>query len=719
VTILTKLSDGRFGAQSSYHGPFASTGSTKYVPLLASDLRKLAMAKATLSSPGDNDWSQVGADVTLSGASDAVCLYAFYDSGNGRIGVATAQANGDFRYHAFNTATQSWDISDELIVQPAAATIYTTAPSHPCVAVAWRSNGDVTCIHNGYDSATGTNSSYRFIRTTSWGSHSKVQSTTGNVTGIASAYEGPTDSGTNDDQTLFLMQRSNGKDVRRHHFNESITVRSEEASANIDGANVVTGPGVKLASDVVYFPYVNSDDKVHVVSWDGTDGASTIGVTEIGAVGEQTAAFNGAGSAPFPSMGLVYDGTDVHLLYAAASDGDIYHNDDATTTGGTETKVVSGIVCHHLSASPSADNNTILLLYGDGDRVARFTKISIGATSAVSNYPLSAFLLGLRKLPVPLDQPPPGSATQLPAVEGETLWEQRWDACVLTPHSLSGGATWDYETRGAIGFDSPNDELCNVPGRLRQGGWPSGTFETQFDSVLQSNVVEIVATRTQFETLDQSNKKRNHTDMELHREGTPQSGAYDVYAWSRGGRGWPPQHEYKISLLAKLGSDFGRGTDGNYNEQWCIITQCFGFGDNNDGSRNPWMPLTVVSGEWQITLRGDSRDPLNGDKNYEYPNQAGAPGFFSLGPLEIDVWELFEISFRYDYRRTGNVGQGNGYCRVKRNGELKLDISGIQLGYNDQDGSTFSAGIYHYFSGTSNADSLSFKLGPFRFEKLA
>jgi len=168
-----------------------------------------------------------------------------------------------------------------------------------------------------------------------------------------------------------------------------------------------------------------------------------------------------------------------------------------------------------------------------------------------------------------------------------------------------------------------------------------------------------------------------------------------------------------MSFLIKLGDDFALN-----NRQWTIITQAFGFGDSNDGSRNPWMPLSVTDGHWKIILRGDSRSPLYGNKNYEYPNQAHAPTSHDLGPALVNTWELLEVWFGYDYRRTGGVGVGNGFCRVRRSGVEKLNISGIQLGYNDSNGSFMGMGIYHNFNSTSNADKLSLMFGGIRFEEI-
>ena len=275
----------------------------------------------------------------------------------------------------------------------------------------------------------------------------------------------------------------------------------------------------------------------------------------------------------------------------------------------------------------------------------------------------------------------------LPAITGEVIWEQNWSDCILSPI-----LDWSAHHRGAEGFVNPSDRVCDNPGRIRLPNQPSGTYATVYDDELGGNALEIVTNRAQWELDAKSSGKHNrdHTEIELYSKAYLQQGRF----LERG-------RDYKLSMLRRFTSETWRIP----NPQWNIVFQLHGVRDSKDVSRNPPLALSVTDGRLLIDIRADERED-SVDKKYTFSKTS-----IDIGPLMVDEWQLFEIEFRLDYR------EGGAKLRVAVNGEQRVDLTGIAIGYNDKRGPNMVMGTYHDYNSNSIVDSYSQRLGPIRFER--
>lgn len=376
--------------QNSYHGPF-EISSDFYAILLTGNSHDIVAVRATPASPVDGDWDSSDTPIRIStkyiGPSGEApgdltqdpirSIWALEDSSD--LHVVTQQESGRIAYHVYDPGTLAWTIRDEHIAKTGDTNFGSAAPPIPAASLGRRSDGDVVVVA-AYDDA-GDETFRVFTREgTTWTNRGEA------TAGVASTdYRGvaviPRDSS---DRITWACKDHTNNDVDLRSIDSSNTLSSvTEVDADVDLADLVVAPGVINSSNVIYLPYIDADNQISAGSW--TSGASpTVSVDDT--VGDNSVYGNGRASAPYCAACLAIDGSNnVHLVYVAEGDGDIYYDGAVASGGETDSKIATAAgFAWRVSCRVNADDSAVLVLYSDSGTTTFFShSLAAGPTSFI------------------------------------------------------------------------------------------------------------------------------------------------------------------------------------------------------------------------------------------------------------------------------------------------------------------------------------------------
>ena len=374
---ITALSDAAFPARNYKCGPFEMGSGVYFVALESTGRRHVTVLKAASTTAVDGDWSVQDNGSLVRGDSDIESLWATRQSN--KLHISTQQANGNVRYHVFDVDTDTFTIKDETVVS-AGDTDFDNAPANEAVSHGLRANGDVvlTAAYND-----GTLERIRcFVRSAATGTWSNIGAADGAV--AATDYTNPIVIGTDsNDRVTWAFFDATGNDVDTQSL----------SSANALGTVTSLDPGVVTTPPYVLGPGAMVGDTVNTCYIDGdffisnrqfTAAAAPSGITFVNDVSDAAVLGRLNTTPPFVVATLVRADTEVHLLYGRHTGEDLYHCDDATTTGGgTETEIQDAITCNRISAEHGV--NGILYAYSNGDDSPIFATLSTGHATLVAN----------------------------------------------------------------------------------------------------------------------------------------------------------------------------------------------------------------------------------------------------------------------------------------------------------------------------------------------
>ena len=124
-----------------------------------------------------------------------------------------------------------------------------------------------------------------------------------------------------------------------------------------------------------------------------------------------------------------------------------------------------------------------------------------------------------------------------------------------------------------------------------------------------------------------------------------------------------------------------------------VLLQQHDVPDPGEQYRNPIMALTYADGVIGMDYKGssDAITPQNPDGSFVYTDHGG----FKLGPPILDTWNFFVIHIVWD--PTGHNGMLEGWLN-----QAYQQLTGINIGFNDQERPRLKFGNYYYSGGQSD-----------------
>ncbi len=351
----------------------------KYGIFLTPDLHHIVAMKTTVASPGDADWDNQDNAIIPNGNSPIISMWAVEDGSD--IHVATQQKNGRVAYHVFDPGTDDWTIRDEQVVI-VGVTNFDNIPVAPAVSLALRSDGDVVLVA-AYNNTDPRPKIRVFSRDgTVWTDRGEAGSTSA-VDSEGVTVVGPDSS----DRISWIFQITSLQTKSLSSTNVLSVVTNVDSSK--DSATFVNAPGVIDSANLISIPYIDASDDISVAQFTSAAVPSPIDLrTDIS---DNNVLGHGATSPPFVVACLALDGTDVHLIYTDAISDDLFHNDDASVSGGgTETEIENNVTAHRVSCKKGTSD--LLYFWGSSTGAADYGAISLAAGPNIT-VPLGTFTL--------------------------------------------------------------------------------------------------------------------------------------------------------------------------------------------------------------------------------------------------------------------------------------------------------------------------------------
>ena len=335
--------------------------------------------KTTVASPGNTDWDSVDGSIMVNrlGHPDQnliASVWAFEH--NSDIYVATQQDYGRVALHIFDPGTSLWTTRDDGALG-LGADGYNPNDSTLTVFVSLsvRSDGDaIIFFHDPAPIGSGNADNCIIMREAgTWGTKVTVLNNSLSP-GILLPPAASDRICKADNQTI------NGVYVNNFLSNNTLAVQSSN-DATPHSNDFVLGAGGIDSSDNCYIPYIDSGGTVVVIDFtndvDNIAGEVTTTVTS-NLVDTST-------DGPL-KLGLVLDGTVVHLFYIEATSDDIYH-DDNDGGWGTDTSEITGTgAIGALSANKLTTD--IGIIYDDAG-TAKFAVYELAAAATIVFKPFN------------------------------------------------------------------------------------------------------------------------------------------------------------------------------------------------------------------------------------------------------------------------------------------------------------------------------------------
>ncbi len=340
----------------------------KYGIFLTPDLHHVVAMKTTVATPADGDWDNQDNAIIPAGNSPIKSMWAVEDGSD--IHVATQQKNGRVAYHVFDPGTDAWTIRDEQVIV-VGDTNFTVIPPEPSVTLVVRSDGDVVLSCSEDDGCL------FIIRTAgTWAS-----AINGDIVGIPGC--AVIDSS---DHATFIYSSSTSL-IRGVRITATDTLETSfSIDATSDTATLRVGPGVIDSANLISVPYIDASDDVSVAQFTSAVAPSPINlrtdVSDLAVLG------NGATVPPFVVACLALDGTQPHLLYADAATADLWHDDNASVSGGgTETEIENTVTANRVSCKKGTSD---ILYFFDDAGAPDFGVVTLAAGPNIT-VPLKTF----------------------------------------------------------------------------------------------------------------------------------------------------------------------------------------------------------------------------------------------------------------------------------------------------------------------------------------
>jgi hypothetical protein len=346
-------------------GPFRASNGDHYVVL--QDGTAGAVWKA---DNGDNTWSeQDAADRPDPGSGTVHGMAAVLDGTSIHISACREGATDNILYAEFNTSTDQWVTTSDFDVVFTDSTGDVTPAQSTGIGV--RSDGDIIIV--GFGAAPKTKGTpYQTIRYnvhqgTGWTDASGTVSD-GGTTNYTHAF------GVMGASDLFHIVYFDGTDIQHKSLNSSNSLSSAEAVN--DNTIVSTTPGLQPVywdnggTETIIVPFirnVSSLDTVYIsqIVSDGTPGAE--------AAVSDTQSIDLPTSQNYAAFMAVDDTNDERfLVYADATDNDVYFDEDTGSGWGTDSEILNTVNVTQISATSLVNDggDTVLAyVYNDGGTV--------------------------------------------------------------------------------------------------------------------------------------------------------------------------------------------------------------------------------------------------------------------------------------------------------------------------------------------------------------
>lgn len=352
----------------------------KYGFFLDTSKTQIFACKTTAAGQTDADWDSIDDPVIPNSYAFSqypiTSMWCFKDGDD--IHVAHQLENGMLGYSVFDTATDVWTTRDENIAL-IGDTDFDAAPDFPAVSIAVDGVGVVIVIA-AYADATPDQRLRCFRR--SGGSWANTGAADGAV--AATDYQGVSvagPDGSNRISWLYKDHTNSDVDTLSISSGGTIDTLATEVDGTVDTADLLLGPG-GISGSQVFIPFVDADNTVNIAEWLTGDPPTSVGT--VGSVSDEGAVLgNGASAPPFPIMAVAMDGSTPHLIYADATLGDLWHNDDVSGTGGTETKIKDVTLNDISRISVNKMTTDLGYFYDNGnDQVPHFDLVTLAAPAA-------------------------------------------------------------------------------------------------------------------------------------------------------------------------------------------------------------------------------------------------------------------------------------------------------------------------------------------------
>jgi hypothetical protein len=350
------FAQGRLPAESNTVGPHKAPNGNFYTVLSRNGLQtRYQMFKA---SDPTSTWTAVGG--TLSPTVPVSNLnsstgYATHLSGT-VIHVAQAILNGQVLYSAFDTASDTWTVTNEVISAGA------DPQSFAGVAIAVRSDGDVIVLY-GEASGGAENVYYARRESESWTADIAVNSSGSSWAGAAILAAS---------DRIHLVYRD-GLAIKARTLSSANALGTETTLAS-DSVDQLTGNGVSWSSGTklaVIFPQ-DATNRLKIATWDDGATPTNIADTVISAAG--------VGADDGPLAALAVDGTILHTLFSDEATSDLFRDSNLGSGWGTDVEIADNVTVRKISANVYDRSGTKLAYLWDNNGTVTYSEISLSSS---------------------------------------------------------------------------------------------------------------------------------------------------------------------------------------------------------------------------------------------------------------------------------------------------------------------------------------------------